>query len=96
MKPNYMYYNNSTIIFLDGKFVKANESSTSSYSQTMHYGYGVFESIRAYHTENGTKVFKAEGYYERLKKSCEAVNIPFNSRVQELVDTTYGLLLKNN
>ena len=96
MKPNNMYYNNSTIIFLDGKFVKANESSTSLYSQTMHYGYGVFEGIRAYHTENGTKVFKAEEHYERLKKSCEAVNIPFNSTVQELIDATYKLLQKNN
>ena len=90
-----MYYNNSTVIFLDGKFAKANESSTSLYSQTMHYGYGAFEGIRAYDTENGTKVFKAEEHYQRLKKSCEAVSIPFTSTVQELVDNTYELLERN-
>jgi len=91
-----MYYNNNTLIYLDGEFVKANESSTDLYSQTLHYGYGVFEGIRAYKTNNGTKVFKAKEHYERLKKSCELVNIPFNSTVQELVDATYELLQKNN
>ncbi|ESU26495.1 ilvE protein [Flavobacterium limnosediminis JC2902] len=91
-----MYYNNSSVIFLNGKFVKANESSTDLYSQTLHYGYGVFEGIRAYATENGTRVFKAKEHYDRLKKSCELVNIPFDYTTAELVDATYELLQKNN
>ena len=89
------YYKNDTVIFLDGKFVKANESSTDLYSQTLHYGYGAFEGIRSYDTKNGTRVFKAEEHYERLKKSCELVNIPFKYNTQELVDVTYQLLNEN-
>jgi branched-chain amino acid aminotransferase len=46
--------------------------------------------------EHGTKVFKAEEHYERLKKSCELVKIPFDCTVQELVQATYELLEKNN
>ena len=91
-----MYYNNNTLLYLDGKFVKANESKIDLYSQTLHYGYGVFEGIRAYATDEGTKVFKAKEHYERLKKSCELVNIPFNSSVEELIEATYELLKKNN
>lgn len=91
-----MYYNNNTIIFLDGTFVKASESSADLYSQTLHYGYGAFEGIRSYDTENGTRVFKAEEHYERLRKSCDLVKIPFNYSIQELVDVTYQLLEKNN
>ena len=91
-----MYYNNNTLLYLDGKFVKANESKIDLYSQTLHYGYGVFEGIRAYATDEGTKVFKAKEHYERLKKSCELVNIPFNSSVEELIEATYELLQKNN
>lgn len=91
-----MYYNNNTLIFLDGKFVKANEASTDLYSQTLHYGYGVFEGIRAYATESGTRIFKVQEHYDRLKKSCELVNIPFEYTTQELVDATYELLQKNN
>ena len=90
-----MYYNN-TLLYLDGKFVKANETTTDLYSQTLHYGYGVFEGIRAYETENGTSIFKAQEHYDRLKKSAELVNIPFNYDVEELVKASYELLEKNN
>ena len=91
-----MYYNNNTLIYLDKKFVKASEATTDLYSQTMHYGYGVFEGIRAYATKNGTRVFKIKEHYERLKRSCELVNIPLDYSVQTLVDATYMLLEKNN
>lgn len=91
-----MYYNNNTLIYLDGKFVKASEATTDLYSQTLHYGYGVFEGIRAYSTENGTRVFKAKEHYNRLKNSAALVNIPFDYSTQELVDATYELLEKNN
>lgn len=91
-----MYYNSNTVIFLDGKFVKADESSTDLYSQTLHYGYGAFEGIRSYDTDHGTRIFKAEAHYERLKKSCELVKIPFVYDIQELISITYKLLEKNN
>ncbi|WP_026449569.1 branched-chain amino acid transaminase [Aequorivita capsosiphonis] len=91
-----MYYNNNTLIYLDGKFVKANEASTDLYSQTLHYGYGVFEGIRAYASDNGTRVFKVKEHYDRLKNSAELIKIPFDYDVQELVDATYELLEKNN
>ena len=91
-----MYYNNETLIYLNGKFVKASETSTDLYSQTLHYGYGVFEGIRAYATENGTSVFKSKQHYQRLKNSAELINIPFNFDVDQLVEATYELLERNN
>ena len=45
-----MYYNNDTIIYLNGEFVKASEAKTDLYGQSLHYGYGVFEGIRSYKT----------------------------------------------
>ena len=54
-----MYYNNDTQIFLDGKWLKASEATTNLYAQTLHYGNGVFEGIRAYKTEHGARIFKA-------------------------------------
>jgi len=91
-----MYFNNQTIVFLNGKFEKATNATTSLYDQTVHYGYGVFEGIRAYSTEGGVKIFKAKEHYERLKHSCEAINIPFNYGVDDLIDKTYELLAINN
>lgn len=90
-----MYYNDNTLIYLNGEFVKANEASTDLYSQTLHYGYGVFEGIRAYATEDGTQVFKSHEHYERLKRSAELIQIPFEYDVQALIDATDELLRRN-
>jgi branched-chain amino acid aminotransferase len=92
-----MYYNEQTIIFLDGEYIKAADAKIDLYSQSLHYGYSVFEGIRAYKTADGeTAIFKAVEHYERLKNSAAAVNIPFQYTVGELIETTYQLLAKNN
>ena len=91
-----MYYDESTVLFLDGKFVKAVEAKLDLFSQTLHYGYGVFEGIRAYHTINGTKVFKPHEHYERLRNSCRLLNIPMNYSVEELTQLSYQVLERNN
>jgi len=73
-----MYYNNNTIVFLDGEFQKATDARIDLYSQSLHYGYSVFEGIRSYRTDNEeTRVFKAKEHYERLRNSAAAMNIPF-------------------
>lgn len=91
-----MYYNSNTILFLNGKYIKATDATTDLYSQTLHYGYGVFEGIRSYETSNGAKIFKATEHFLRLKKSCELVNIPFDYDVDELTQISYNVLKKNN
>ena len=53
-----MYYYEDTVIYLNGEFVKAKDATVDLYNQTMHYGTGVFEGMRAYETKDGTKIFK--------------------------------------
>lgn len=91
-----MYYTNDTILFLDGKFVKASEAKTDLFSQTLHYGYGVFEGIRAYHTVNGVKIFKAHDHYKRLLRSASLVGIPLHYSPEELTQATYEVLARNH
>lgn len=91
-----MYYNDDTIIFLNGNFVKAADAKTDLFSQTLHYGYGVFEGIRAYQTVHGVKIFKPYDHYERLRKSASLIGIPFTYSAEELTQATYQVLEKNN
>lgn len=91
-----MYYNDDTIIYLNGEFIKASEAKTSLYDQTIHYGYAVFEGIRAYKTDGGTRIFKEVEHYERLKFSAEAVSIPYTYSTDELIEISYDVLAKNN
>jgi len=91
------YYNENTVLFLNGAYVKATEAKMDFYSQSLHYGYSVFEGIRSYKTvEGNTKIFKAEEHYERLKNSAAALNMPFHWTVEELIEATYAVLEKNN
>jgi len=89
------YYNSNTIIYLDGAFEKAVNSSTDLYGQSLHYGYAAFEGIRAYKTHNGNRIFKAAAHFDRLERSCQLANIPFPWDKQELIDATYKLLQLN-
>jgi branched-chain amino acid aminotransferase len=90
-----MYYNNETIAFSDGQWIKAKEAQATLYNQTMHYGNGVFEGIRSYHTKFGTRIFKAEEHYKRLLYSANRMGIQVPYSVEELTEITY-ILLKNN
>lgn len=89
------YYNNQTIIYHNGEFLNPEAAKTSLYSQTLHYGNGVFEGIRTYKTAEGAKIFRAEAHYERLKHGAKVMGIPFNYTVEELIEITYDLLRRN-
>lgn len=91
-----MYYNEKTILYNNGEYLKAAEAKTDLYGQTLHYGYGAFEGIRSYETSKGAKIFKAKEHFERLKRSCELVHIPFKYSTEELTDISYKVLEKNN
>ncbi len=92
-----MYYDDNTFIYLNGAIVKASDSKTDLYGQTLHYGYGVFEGIRSYKTIDGeTKIFKEEAHFERLRNSARALNLPYQWTSEELIDATYEVLRKNN
>jgi len=91
------YYNENTVIYLDGAFVKASEATIDLYSQSMHYGYAVFEGIRSYKTVNGeTKIFKEQAHFARLKHSADALNMPYAYPADELIAATYEVLKRNN
>ncbi|MBO3096862.1 branched-chain amino acid transaminase [Gelidibacter pelagius] len=90
------YSNNQTIIYHNGEYLKPESATGSLYSQTLHYGNGVFEGIRSYETPEGTKIFKAKEHYERLQYGAKVMGIPFNYTVEELTAITYDLLERNN
>jgi branched-chain amino acid aminotransferase len=91
------YYNENTILYLNGEFVKASEAKIDLYSQSLHYGYAVFEGIRSYKTGSGaTKIFKEVEHYERLKRSADALNIYYPYSTEELISATYEVLKRNN
>ena len=91
-----MYYNEDTTIFFNGKFIKVKETPISIFNQTMHYGNGVFEGIRAYDTPKGVQIFKAKEHYDRLHYSAKVMHINLSYSTSELEQISYKLLEANN
>ena len=91
------YYNSETILYLNGDYIKAADAKMDLYSQSLHYGYSVFEGIRSYKNVNGeTKIFKEQEHFDRLKNSAEAMNMPYTWTSEELIAAAYEVLKKNN
>lgn len=90
-----MIYQN-LIIYHNGRFDKAYKIGPNPFSQTLHYGIGVFEGIRAYKTiEGGVSIFKSKEHFERLKQSAAAINIKIPLQTDELEQIAYRLLIEN-
>lgn len=91
------YYNEKTILYLNGDFVKATEAKMDFYSQSLHYGYSIFEGIRSYKTIKGEiKIFKEKEHFDRLKNSALSLNMPYYWTSEELIAATYEVLKRNN
>jgi len=91
------YYNENTVLWLDGKLLKAADTKVDLYSQSLHYGYAVFEGIRSYRTAAGeTRIFKPVEHYERLANSAKALNMPYSYSAEQLIEATYQVLEHNN
>ena len=91
-----MYYSENTILYLDGKWIKAKDASVTLFNQSLHYGNAVFEGIRSYATEDGTLIFKAKEHFDRLPYSAKKMQIPLSWSTEELTKISYELLDRNN
>ncbi|MGH3441916.1 MAG: branched-chain amino acid transaminase [Nitriliruptorales bacterium] len=58
-------------IWMDGEFVDWDDATVHFLTPTFHYGYGVFEGIRAYATERGPAVFQLEAHVARFFASAK-------------------------
>ncbi len=65
------------LIWLDGEMVPWREARVHVLTHTLHYGMGVFEGVRAYHTETrGTAIFRLQEHTDRLFRSAKILNMP--------------------
>jgi hypothetical protein len=84
-------------IWMDGELVDWDDATVHVLTPTLHYGYGVFEGIRAYPTDEGPAVFQLRPHLERLLRSARIYppldSVPYT--VDDLVDATTDLIRTN-
>ncbi len=84
-------------IWMDGELVDWDEATVHVLTPTLHYGYGVFEGIRAYGTDRGPAVFRLREHVERLFASARIYHpldtIPYD--VDGVIEAIVGLIREN-
>jgi len=85
----------SKFIWMNGDFQPFNDSNIHLLSNTLHYGMGVFEGVRAYETKDGGAIFRLIEHTERLFTAASKINItiPFSS--DELCQAQVDTMSKN-
>lgn len=70
-------------IWMDGRLVAWNDATLHFVSNSFHYGFSVFEGIRAYKTARGPAVFRLDAHITRLFRSAKIIGleIPFTPAV---------------
>jgi len=89
------YYDKNTEVFLDGEWVRARDAKLNVFSQTLHYGSGVFDGLRAYETPSGPRIFKAKEHFERLRYSAKKMHITLPYQTDKLIELAYEVLERN-
>jgi len=64
------------VIWMDGEMVPWREAKVHVLTHTLHYGMGVFEGIRAYHTDKGPAIFRLQEHTDRLFRSAHILAMP--------------------
>lgn len=90
-----LYHTDKSLLYFNGEFRKVKDFSISPFNQTLHYGYGVFEGIRAYETKQGTHIFKVRRHFERLARSAEKMEINLPIPTIDLINAAYKLIELN-
>jgi len=72
--------NRDGFIWFDGEMVPWRDAKIHVLTHTLHYGMGVFEGERAYHTEQGAAIFRLQEHTNRLFNSAHIMNmqVPFD------------------
>jgi len=77
-------------IWMDGELVDWEDANIHVLTHSLHYGWAVFEGIRAYETPNGPGVFRLTDHMKRLYRSakiyCMEPDIPVEGSVQAVKD----------
>ncbi|MFJ3880231.1 branched-chain amino acid transaminase [Streptomyces sp. NPDC090077] len=79
-------------IWMDGKFVAWDEAQVHVLTPSLHYGWGVYEGIRAYPTARGTAVFRLRDHLRRLHDSARVYLMDPGHSVDELTGASVELL----
>lgn len=83
------------VIWMDGEFVPWPDARIHVLTHTLHYGLGVFEGIRAYHTEQGPAVFRLPEHVRRFFDSAKILGMTLPWSREQVTDACVQAVREN-
>jgi branched-chain amino acid aminotransferase len=83
-------------IWMDGELVDWDDATIHILNPTLHYGWGVFEGVRAYATDRGPAVFRLTEHIQRLFRSAKMYMLEPEWTVEQIVEATKETVRVNN
>ncbi len=80
---------------MDGKVVEWSDAHVHLVSNTLQYGFGVFEGIRCYKTQSGPAVFRLKDHLVRLHRSAKILGFEIPYNVEQLITATRQIIRAN-
>ncbi|RCG26206.1 branched-chain amino acid transaminase [Sphaerisporangium album] len=85
----------TTHVYFDGQITEADKARPSLWSYSLHYGYGVFEGLRAYDHGGTARIFRLDEHVERLYASARTLGIPLEHDRAALAEAHHEVLRAN-
>lgn len=83
-------------IWMDGELVPWEKAQVHILTHALHYGFGVFEGVRAYATAQGPAVFRLTDHIVRLFNSAKIMMIDVPFSVEQIIEATKETVRVNN
>ena len=83
-------------IWMNGELVDWDDARVHVLTPTLHYGWGVFEGIRAYATPRGSAVFRLTDHIARLYRSAKIYMMEPELTQEQFVQACKDTVLANN
>jgi branched-chain amino acid aminotransferase len=82
-------------IWMDGEIVAWDKAHVHLISNTLQYGFGVFEGIRCYKTSSGPAVFRLKEHLIRLQNSAKILGFGVPYSTDQLTEATKQIIREN-
>jgi len=88
---------NAEKLWMDGKIIPFEQARVHVLTHTLHYGYGVFEGIRAYKRSTGeSHIFRLKEHVDRLFESAHILGLEMPFSRGEIAEACIEVLKANN
>lgn len=83
-------------VFLNGRLLAREEAHISPFDHGFLYGYGLFETVRAYPGSGSKRLFRLDRHLHRMRESARALQIEGLSPDAKLSQAAYAVLEANS